>query len=346
MDKSKLHFYSFGRAANNLVLGETLLEVVPIEQMAFMEGDLASLPVPDELQGVDASGTSYTASVTMDTALEAEWLPLDSNRVTAPNVRRGERLLIWRFADSEEYYWSDVGLDQRLRRLETVTLAINANPEEQADGRDPANCYMLEISAHNKTITLTTTTKNGEFCGYAFQANLNDGRWSLNDDLGNIALLDSKETSFQFTNADTTNFDMTKKDINFYAPGDFTSVVEGDVTWSIGGNYTATVSGDFTTEVSGNIVQSAGSNAAYNSGGSTEIAAGGSMSIESGGSTDIEAGGSLTASSVGSMTLNPTGSLTLDAPSTRVTGNFEVQGTTTLNGGSSRLPFRGPSNSI
>ena len=60
------------------------------------------------------------------------------------------------------------------------------------------------------------------------QFNPGDGNFQLQDDVGNSFLLDSKATRFILENADGTTFDMHKKDIDGYAPGNFTMRCGGD----------------------------------------------------------------------------------------------------------------------
>lgn len=309
MRKSELHFYSLGRVANNKVLNETLLKVIPVEASMFLDGDIASKVEVAEVQGVDGHDNPYTSVVDEDAALTADWLPLDSNRNSPPDMRRGERVLIWRFADSDEFYWSDLGLDQKHRRLETVSYLFSANPEEdneKGNGRLPENCYTLEVSTHNKTVTFTTTDKNGEFTTYALQLNTDEGYLIFIDDLGNEIELNSRETLIRLENADGTFVRLDKKDIKFYAPNNVEGKVDNDMTVKVGNNLTVEV------------------------GSKTVVKTGSTMNLESGGAQTLKAGGTQT----------------LDAPTTHVKGNFKVDGTTTINGGTSAKPFSGPISTI
>jgi len=113
-----------------------------------------------------------------------------------------------------------MGKDDKLRRLETVVIGIAANPNMDQDGLDLDNMYFLEVSSHQKTITLSTSQKNGEFCTYDFQFDLGNGKVVLQDNLGNFGFLDSKNKHIKLQNQLGTYFELNKQDIKGYAPRD------------------------------------------------------------------------------------------------------------------------------
>ncbi len=217
---SKLKLYSLGIVANNKAMSSNTIQVTPIESLTMIDGELASIPVDQEVEGVDAEGNSYISKVTTDTAIEADWLPGfgATNRRTAPDVRRGERVLIWQYADTDQYYWTSLGLDDHLRKLETVVYSWSATTDEAADSSDPENSYQLEISTHTGRITLLTSKSNGEHCIFGLQINPKDGNIKIVDDLDNELVFDSKNSHLWMKNADGTLAELNRKNIKLYAP--------------------------------------------------------------------------------------------------------------------------------
>jgi hypothetical protein len=215
--QSQLRIFSIGIVANNKPLSTDIIQATPIESLTMLDGDIISNPLDAETTGTDASGTSYSTKVKTDNAVDAKWLPMGSNRRTAPDVRRGERVLLWQYGDTDQYYWTDMGWDAHLRKLETVSMSFSATMDEEADSLDPNNCYSLEVSTHTGQITLRTSKANGEFCVYALQINTKEGRVLLTDELGNEFELDSKNTNIQLLNADKTIVQLTKRKIYMYA---------------------------------------------------------------------------------------------------------------------------------
>lgn len=213
MDKSKLKTYSIGQVAENKALNSKEIQVIPIEAMTMLDGEAKSNPGFMEDSGIDSKGTSYASKTIVDNVLTATWLPVSSNRMTAPDVRRGERVLIWQYADADEYYWTDLGWDYHLRKKETVRWAISATEDENETEFNPENCYYVEVSSHNQTITLSTTKKLGEPFAYTFQFNLKAGVVVLSDDAGNYIEFDSKETQILLHNMEGTEISLDKRNI-------------------------------------------------------------------------------------------------------------------------------------
>jgi hypothetical protein len=222
LDASKFKFASWGIVANNKAMSENTIQVTPIEQLTMLDGELGSIPTEQEAEGQDASGQSYTSKVTSDTAVEADWLPGlgAGNRVTSPDVRRGERVMLFQYADDDKYYWTSLGLDNHLRKLETVIYSWSATTDEAVDGTTDGNCYSLEVSTHAGQITLKTSTKNGEHCMYAIQIDAKNGRVMMVDDIDNEFVFDSKNTHLWMKNADGTLMELNKKQFHVYAPDD------------------------------------------------------------------------------------------------------------------------------
>lgn len=220
---SGMRFYSVGQAANNKALKneqgrpETRLEVTPIEQLTMLDGELISLPFDSEVSGQKADGSDYSAKVTLNTAVTATWLPMSSNRRTPPDVRRGERVIIWRYKDTDQFYWTETGWDDHLRRLETIHIRLSATADEKADMDDPTNYYHLAISTHEGMIHLETARKNKEQAKYALQINTKDGLVVLADDHGNFWQIESVAKIISFQNGDGTLLQLDKKKLYGYA---------------------------------------------------------------------------------------------------------------------------------
>lgn len=220
LDLSKFKFYSWGQVANNKAQSDTIVQVTPLEQLTHLDGELGSLPVELETEGKDAQGNAYTSKVTSDTAIECDWFPGFgvTNRRTAPDVRRGERVMIFSYADTDQYYWCTMGLDDDKRKLETVVYSWSGTTDEAKDGTEDGNCYSLEVSTHTGQITLKTSKQNKEFCLYAIQINAKEGRIAIVDDVDNEFMFDSKEKHLWMKNADGCLMELNKKLFHVYAP--------------------------------------------------------------------------------------------------------------------------------
>lgn len=216
---SKMEFYSFAVAAQNKHLDSDIVYAMPIEVTPYMDGELDARIESVEGSGEDHHENPYTVTVSKDNAVKAQWLPIhNTNRFTPPDIRRGERLLLYRFSDSEQFYWVSTGQDDNLRRLETVIYTWSATDREPDDATEPENCYSFEVCTHTRQVTFRTVkgkTKGGggttEPFAYTLQFNTDYGSVVLTDDDGNYFELDSTETRLLLRNKYDTIVHLDKK---------------------------------------------------------------------------------------------------------------------------------------
>ena len=210
-----------GRVAENKELRSKAILATPVEAVPLLDGEVKSNVTMVEYKGVDANDVQFTSNINIDNAIEATWLPFGTNRATAPDVRRGERVLLWQSGDADKYYWTVTGLDDDLRRLETVVFTFNANPKEDNTTNSLENCYTFEVSTHTGQITIRTTTLNNEYTSYVVQLNTMQGAFTLQDGRGNFAHLDSADLLWHLALMTGTFFKLDKKDILANAPDKF-----------------------------------------------------------------------------------------------------------------------------
>ena len=213
MDISKFVLRSIGYAAQNKTLDSVALEVFPAEMLPFTDGEITSFLDNHTHTGVDGSGKSYSSKMQTGNSVKAYWLAFGSNRMTPPDIRRGERVLVYQYADDDKYYWKETGLDDNLRRLETVVYAFSATKDESTRVLTPDNSYMLVVSTHQKQITLTTSKANGEPFKYTFQFDLNAGNVVLQDDVGNFVQMTSKTNNVTMRNGNGSLLSILGNDI-------------------------------------------------------------------------------------------------------------------------------------
>lgn len=210
MDISLFHIESIGRAANNRTPSSPLLEIYPIEIMGYADGEITDNYVEDEVEGIDAFGQKYRVAAKATNTIQATWLPIGSNRNTPPDIRRGERVLILRFGDADVYYWSTTGLDEYLRRLETVVYTFSNTRDESVTQLTPDNSWYIKVCTRTKNIIVKTNKSDGEKVSYSFEFDIAKGVVTLKDDMGNFFTLSSFERMLKLQNSDSSIFEINK----------------------------------------------------------------------------------------------------------------------------------------
>lgn len=217
MRESGFKPYSFGIVAENKTIGDMEAHITPVEQLTLLDGELASNPVDKEISYKDSSGIDQTARTSFDNTVVASWLPLGSNRLTAPDIRRNERVMLWRYGDADKFYWTSLGLDDELRKLETAIYSWSATKDEGDSTISRENSYVLELSTHKKNIKLTTSKANGEPYAYTIELNTALGQLLIKDDVGNSIKLDSLKTLIELINKDRTHLKLDRQNIDGFA---------------------------------------------------------------------------------------------------------------------------------
>lgn len=159
------------------------------------------------------TGDTASSSGLSSNAVMMKWLPFNTNRITAPDVRKGSKVVVYKFKGQSTYRWMYFGMDGTLR-LETVIYAFSATPNVKEDAPlTPDNYYIFLISSHTKKIQLLTGMGNGEPTNYAITLDTGVGGFSLVDGEQNMFILNSMKHFWSFSNQEKSNFAIDRKKI-------------------------------------------------------------------------------------------------------------------------------------
>lgn len=214
------------------------ITISPSEWTAMHDGEQTSNAVKVEYSATDQDGVASQGGFIADQIIEADWLQSGSNRLTPPDVRRGERVEILQVADADKFYWRSLGMDDNLRKLETVIFAISATRDESDTLLGPHNTYWIEFSTHSKRLAFSSCKADGEPYQYEMFIDMAEGLFQLNDDIGNFITLVSKLSLIHLQNDKGTFVKLDKKDIKAYAPQNIDFKADRDMTITCGNNFT------------------------------------------------------------------------------------------------------------
>ena len=244
MQFSMLKMVSFGTVATNKLLTSMDIEVVPVEKLTMLNGELTDNLVSENTKGVDSDGAAFESTTKNSITVTARWLPFGSNRKTAPDVRRGEQVCIWQYGDADKYYWSELEYNGKLRKLETVVFMIS-NTKGEEEEATAENTYFFSWSTHEKLVQLHTSTSDGEPFGYDFILNTKDGNLQITDTIENTVFIDSAAKRIVLKNAAGTFFDLNDENLFVNVVKDMVTVVGGDMTTIVKGKSSTKVEGDY-----------------------------------------------------------------------------------------------------
>lgn len=252
-DYSGLQFYSLGIVSKDKVRGDDCIEAMPIEKLPLELGDVGGQTKQKQSSLPNQHGVTKSASVKGGAVLVAKWIPFgDSNRETPPDVVSGETVMIWSYADTNDYYWTTTFREPSLRRQETVRYVYSNQPSGRAKyGEDTS--YWLEWSTDDKHIRLHTSINDGEPAMYDLTINTKEGSIELKDDLGNSIFLDSVRGDLTTTTENSVTVNTKKYTINASESVEINTpkyTLNGDTTEINGDTHTVNSAATFTKGMS------------------------------------------------------------------------------------------------
>lgn len=322
--------YSYGIVAENKPLDTNLVKVIPVEITPFIDGSVDTDITEIESKALDSEDREYTIKIQKSKAIKCRWLKWGGQRTTAPDVRRNMRVMIYRFADSDIFYWTSLGLDDHLFRLETVTWLFSDDPDGLSDDdRSLENSHSLTVSTHDRHITLQTVDTNNEAFTYTVKLDLAESIFTLTDNADNYFYLDSKNTNIRMHNTEGTWAELNKKNINLYAPDSFSLEAEENVRIQCK-NYYLTVGESYSEEIGENHTSNIGGDSVQSVGGNKSEDVSGNYQITTAGYTCDTPTATFTGQvSVGGLSIAP-GSAG-GGGGAEIAGNITVDGTSTFN---------------
>ena len=215
--ESKLRIYSLGIVVYDKPRDTKIIDVLPVEEISNIDGKLTDYKPKYNVQLPDVAKVNRKSKIEGQSYIEAHWLPLSqSNRHTAPDVIANETVLLYRYADSEKYYWDTLFIEPNIRRLETV-LHMFGNLKAALTEWDKSSSYWSEVSTHDKHIHVKTTKSDGEPFEYDIKLDTGAGTFELFDDIGNLLKLYSNDHRWFIINATGSYFDIVEDVILGYA---------------------------------------------------------------------------------------------------------------------------------
>jgi hypothetical protein len=193
INESKFKLYSLGIVVETKHETSDIIKVVPIEEYSFINGKLADQKEIFKADYTDMQGTVKKMTVESSMVIEAIWVPLsNSNRMTAPDVVINESVMLFKYADTDKYYWTSIFKEPKLRRLETVLYSFsNLATDIAKKAFTKLSSYWMEVSTKKQHIWLKTTKSNNEPFEYDIKIDTLKGYIEIKDDIGNRIMLDS-----------------------------------------------------------------------------------------------------------------------------------------------------------
>jgi len=156
---------SVGIAVTDITTGNNILTVFPVEYLSEYSGVLEGIDgdtLVDKATTVIKSGNSLlSGSAIKQYTIEAEWRGDGGNRVTPPNIKKGETVRLYKVGQANKWYWEAGKYESDLRRKETV-VHVYGNTDTHGETLNNENSYYTVIDTVNKRLHIHTSMNDGE----------------------------------------------------------------------------------------------------------------------------------------------------------------------------------------
>lgn len=212
---SNLKLYSLGIVVETKPKHTDYILVSPIESLNIQEqGNIKDKSKSFEGNVKEIESSNFKTQLESTNYLRAKWLPFsNSNRITAPDVAASETVILFKFGNVDEYFWTTLFREPELRRLETVLYAYSNIPKGLKPF-DKSSSYWLEVSTRDKHVHLHTSNSDGEPYIYDVIVNTKTGYIHLKDNVGNSIELNSHSGSVNLKAVASINLSAPAVNIN------------------------------------------------------------------------------------------------------------------------------------
>lgn len=241
--ESLFKLVSVGYVAANKERTSHDVEILLAESVPFTNGEIVSGVNIETVDGVDIYGNKQSFKVQTSNTIRATWKGDGTNRVSSPDVRRGEKVNVYQYSNVDKYYWEAInqpGVNPR--KLETATELFSNTRDESQTELNETNSWIKEFSTHDKRITLKTNKSDGEKWAYTIQVDIKTGNVVVADDIGNYIQMNSAEQFVEYETSAGGHVSLNKKTFKVICDN-FIIEASDNYTANIGGNYSTTVGG-------------------------------------------------------------------------------------------------------
>lgn len=206
-DFSKLYRYSVGIVVEDNINNESVIKVYPIEKLYTEKDDLNKkikvettlnvksmkndIDKTDDIEYIIYKAGKEKISIDKTKYLYCTFLNKSNNSLLPVNVCKGERVVIYRFSNRDEFYWTVENSDLKYRKEEHVVYSYSDKDNLDDTEDEIEDRYTFTISTKDKYISLHTTDKYGEYTTYDLKIDTKNGIVNLIDGKSNELVWDS-----------------------------------------------------------------------------------------------------------------------------------------------------------
>lgn len=160
-NSSRYALYAIGIVAEDKIKDEHTIKVYVKELIGDYTGNINE---SRNISGMseDSDGKVFNVNVDINVTVPAVWYSRNTNRVTPPNVRAGMKVELYKYGNTDKYYWSTQNYESDLIGLEHVMHIYSNTNELPSRKLNRLNTYWSTVSTRDKYVWWHTSNNDGE----------------------------------------------------------------------------------------------------------------------------------------------------------------------------------------
>ena len=317
------------------------------ELLPFMQGDLKATDIDATISTKDG-GSDYSGQIKTSNVLLCQYRCTSGNRLTPPDVRRGEQVIVTCYSDTNMFYWDTAGVDTGTRRTETYRIGVGDTLENTSVLND-VNSYYLELDTRrHQHIKLTTAKSNEEKYQYTIILSPERNELAITDDINNTFIIKSENKQVMMTNTNSSFINLEGDNITISCKGNIImDAKEGAFNLHSKADMTFQTDANFIHEIAETASTTSGKAMKYETGDTYTCTSAVDMTVHSDATYSLSSSADMSlstdanysASSQGNMTLSTQGNMSISSQGTmdvmgQGNATFGSSASTTVSAGS------------
>lgn len=206
--------YSLGIVAVNKDPNSDIITALPTSIFPLVDGEVVDQVEDYESEIVDSFGRRSVVKVQTSNTITAKWICRDPNVKTAPDVRRGAEVQLYRKANTDYFYWETTTNTNNFEKLEEKVIGFSNTRDENVQSGPDTDWTQMVSTRRKKAVLINTTKSDGEKWAYHIGVDAKEGRVDIKDDIGNFFFIDSANSIVRLQTAEGAFIEINKRNIN------------------------------------------------------------------------------------------------------------------------------------
>ena len=166
-------------------------------------------------------GQGNVTEVTRSNVITARYDDSESNQPYRPALKKSNRVLLWRYSDSDDWYWQPDDRDRSAKTTDRRRIQVAAKSKLDNEPLTDDNTYFIETNSEEGNVTIKTSSVNGEKYRYIISIKTKgDGQQGIVvGDGENTFQINSDGQTVSMTNSAKSSISLIGPNINLSCEG-------------------------------------------------------------------------------------------------------------------------------